>query len=111
MISFEWKDLAWIIGVMTLLGGLLLAFLRFKLAGDFAKAADLVLLNGRIAAMEQRLTQMPSHDDLRLLQTRVGGLETQVAVVGEKVTGLGAIMVRVEHQVNLVSQHLIQEGR
>jgi hypothetical protein len=111
VISFEWKDLAWIVGVATLLGGLLLAFLRFKLAGDFAKAADVAVLTGRIAAMEQSLKQMPSHEDLRALQQRVGGLETQVAVVGEKLTGLGQIMVRVEHQVNLVSQHLIQEGR
>jgi hypothetical protein len=104
-------DLAWIVAVGVALGGLLLAFLRFKLAGDFAKAADLVVLSGRLTAMEQRLTQMPSHDDLRALQGRVGGLETQVAVVGEKLTGLSQIMVRVEHQVNLVSQHLIQEGR
>ncbi len=111
MITFEWKDLAWIVGVMTLLGGLLLAFLRFKLAGDFAKAADVAALTGRLTAMEQRLTQMPSHDDLRAIQHRVGGLEREVAVVGEKVSGLNQIMVRVEHQVNLVSQHLIQEGR
>lgn len=111
MITFEWKDLAWIATVTMLLGGLLLAFLRFKLAGDFAKASDVTALSGRLTAMEQRLTQMPSHDDLRALQSRVGGLEREVAVVGEKVSGLGQIMVRVEHQVNLVSQHLIQEGR
>jgi hypothetical protein len=111
VIQFEWKDLAWIVAVGFTLGGLLLAFLRFKLAGDFAKAADVSALNGRLAAMEQRLTQVPSHDDLRALQNRVGGLEREVAVVGEKVSGLGQIMVRVEHQVNLVSQHLIQEGR
>lgn len=111
MISFEWRDLAWIVAVGVAVGGALLAFLRLKLAGDFARAADVAALTGRMAAMEQRLTQMPSHDDLRVLQQRVGGLETQVAVVGEKLSGLGQIMVRVEHQVNLVSQHLIQEGR
>jgi hypothetical protein len=111
VISFEWKDLAWIVAVGVALGGLLLAFLRFKLAGDFAKAADVAALTGRLTAMEQRLTQMPSHDDLRAIQHRVGGLEREVAVVGEKVSGLNQIMVRVEHQVNLVSQHLIQEGR
>jgi hypothetical protein len=111
VISFEWRDLAWMIAVCVAVGGALLAFLRFKLAGDFAKASDVSALNVRLSAMETRLTQMPSHDDLRALQNRVGGLEREVAVVGEKVSGLNQIMVRVEHQVNLVSQHLIQEGR
>ena len=111
MISFEWKDLAWILGILTLLSGALIAFVQWKLGSFFAKAADLAGIAGRVSAMEQRLSQMPSHEDLRALQHRVGGLEREVAVVGEKVSGLGQIMVRVEHQVNLVSQHLIQEGR
>jgi hypothetical protein len=109
--SFEGKDLAWMIGVASLMGGLLLALIRYKLAGDFAAKSDVVALSTRMTAMEQRLTQMPSHDDLRALQQRVGGLETQVAVVGEKVSGVAAIMVRVEHQLGLVSAHLLQEGR
>jgi hypothetical protein len=111
VITFEWKDLAWIAGVVTLLGGMLLAFLRFKLAGDFAKSGDISAINGRITALEQRMQALPSHDDLRALQQRVGGLEVSVSVVGEKVNGLGQIMIRVEHQLTLVSQHLIQEGR
>jgi hypothetical protein len=111
VISFEWKDLAWIVAVGVALGGLLLAFLRFKLAGDFAKAADVAAFNGRLAAMEERLTRMPSHDDLRALQHRVGELERGVAVVGEKVSGLGEIMVRVERQQNLMAEHLLREAR
>ncbi len=111
MIAFEWKDLAWMFAVGAGAATVLIGFVRWKLAADFAKAADVAIINGRLAAMEQRLTQVPSHEDLRALQNRVGGLEREVAVVGEKVSGLGQIMVRVEHQVNLVSQHLIQEGR
>ena len=70
MISFEWKDLAWIAGVTAAVGGLLLAFLRFKLAGDFAARSDVSALAGRMAAMEQRLATMPNHEDLRALQGR-----------------------------------------
>lgn len=111
MISFEWKDLAWIAAVVVAIGTPLLAFLRFKLAGDFARAGDVAALAGKITAIEQRIANMPSHDDIRALQMRIGGVEQGVAVVGTKVEGVEKIMVRVEHQVNLVSQHLIQEGR
>lgn len=111
MISFEWRDLAWILAVATLLGGTLIAFIRWKIGGDFAKAADMTRFEGRLAMLEARLDRMPSHDDLKALQARVGGLEREVAVVGEKVSGIGQIMVRVEHQMHLVSQHLMQEGR
>ncbi|WP_431281645.1 DUF2730 family protein [Humitalea sp. 24SJ18S-53] len=110
MISFEWRDLAWMVAVAVALGGLLLAFLRFKLAGDFAPRADLVLVQGRISIVETRLAQVPSHDDLRGLQARVAGLETGVAVVGEKVNSLGDIMRRVEHQTNLLVTHQINGG-
>lgn len=111
MSDFQAKDLAWMVGTATLLGGLVIGFIRWKLAGDFAAKSDVTALATRMSAMEQRLTQMPSHDDLRALQARVGGLETQVAVVGEKVSGVKDVVVRVEHQLHLVSQHLIQEGR
>lgn len=111
MITFDWKDLAWMATLATVLGGMLVAFVRYRLSGDFAKSGDISAINGRISALEQRMQALPSHDDLRALQQRVGGLEVSVSVVGEKVNGLGQIMVRVEHQMNLISQHLIQEGR
>lgn len=110
MIQFEWKDLAWIAAVLTLMGGLLLAFLRFKLAGDFARATDVTALAGRMNAMEQRLAQMPNHEDLRQLQARVGDVERGVAVVAEKVSGVAEIMKRVEHQTNLLVHHQLREG-
>lgn len=111
MIQFEWKDLAWILGVGALLSGALIAFVQWKLGSFFAKASDLVSLGAKLATLEQRIAQMPSHDDVRQLQQRIGGVEQGVAVVGTKVEGVEKIMVRVEHQVNLVSEHLIREGR
>jgi hypothetical protein len=111
VISFEFKDLAWMLGIGALLGGAAVAFLRWKLAGDFAKTGDLAELRGKLAALEQRVGQMPSHEDIRELQRRIGGVEQSVAVVGTKVEGAEKIMIRVEHQLNLVSEHLIREGR
>ena len=111
MISFEWKDLLWILGLAGLLAGALISFVKFRLSGDFAKSSDIAALTNRLALLEIRLDRAPSHEDLKVLQARVGDLERGVAVVGEKVNGVGDILVRVERQVNLVSQHLIQEGR
>lgn len=110
MIQFEWKDLAWIVGVGALLGGALIAWIRVRLAGDFARAADVATLAARVTAMEQRLSQMPNHEDLRQLQVRVAEVERGVAVVAERVAGLGDIMKRVEHQTNLLVQHQLREG-
>lgn len=110
MIQFEWKDLAWIVGVGALLGGTLIAWIRFRLAGDFARRPDVASLAARVTAMEQRLSQMPNHEDLRAVQARLGEVERNIAVVGEKVSGLGEIMKRVEHQTNLLVQHQMREG-
>lgn len=110
MNTLEWKDTAWILGILSLVGGMLLAFLRFKLAGDFAPRSDMTAMSGRITIMEQRLAAMPSHDDLRGLQARIGGVEREVAVVGEKVNGATELIRGVAHQVGLLVEHQINEG-
>lgn len=110
MISFEYKDMAWIATTAAIIGGILLAFLRFKLAGDFAARSDLQAAVARIGVVEQRLTTMPSHEDLRSLQARVGDLEKAVAVVGERVGGVHEILKRVEHQTQLLVHHQLREG-
>ena len=110
MIQFEWKDLAWILGLVALGGGSLIAWIRFRLAGDFARSADVGSLAARVTAMEQRLAQMPNHEDLRQLQARVGDVERGVAVVAEKVSGVAEMMKRVEHQTNLLVHHQLREG-
>ena len=111
MISFEYKDMAWIATSAVIIGGILLAFLRFKLAGDFAARPDLLATVARLTAVEQRLSTMPSHDDLRLLQSRVGELERAVAVVAERVGGVHEILKRVEHQTGLLVHHQLREGK
>lgn len=109
MIAFEGKDIGWIFGVIALLGGGLIAWIRYRLSGDFARATDVTSLGARVTAMEQRLSQMPNHEDLRQLQVRVAEVERGVAVVAERVAGLGEIMKRVEHQTGLLVQHQLRE--
>lgn len=110
MVSLEWRDMAAIVTTAVIVGGLVLTFLRFKLAGDFAARPDLEKAMARINSVEQRLSTMPSHDDLRVLQNRVGELERAVAVVAERVGGVHEILKRVEHQVSLLVHHQLREG-
>jgi hypothetical protein len=111
VISFEWRDVTGIGATSVIVGGVLLAFLRFKLAGDFAAQHDLLSAVSRLTSVEQRLSTMPSHDDLRLLQSRVGELERAVAVVAERVGGVHEILKRVEHQTGLLVHHQLREGK
>lgn len=110
MIQFEWKDLMPILAVATLLGGIIIAWVKYRLADAFASRSDQTALSGRVTAMEQRVSAMPTHDDLRGLQQRIGGVEREVAVVGEKVNGATQIIQGVSHQVGLLVHHQINEG-
>jgi len=106
--TFEWKDLGWIAGTLTLLGGALIAFVKMRLGGDFARASDVAALSVKVGSLEQSIMQRPSHEDIRSLQNRVAAVETGVAVVGEKVSSVKEITVRVEHQIGLVTRALTQ---
>lgn len=109
MIQFEWKDLAWILGVGGLVSGGLIAFVQWKLGAFFAKASDLVQVAGRVTTIEERMSRMPSHEDLRQVQGRVGDVEKGVAVIDVKVEGLGEIMKRVERQTNLLVDYQLRK--
>ncbi|GGG30882.1 hypothetical protein GCM10010964_18510 [Caldovatus sediminis] len=115
MISQEWKDIASLIGPLIAVGGLLFAWLKLRLAGDFAPAADIAAVReevekarARLAQVEARLTGMPSHDDIARLSARVGEVERGVAVVGEAVRGTGEVVKRVERMVDLLVRHQLQ---
>jgi membrane protein required for beta-lactamase induction len=110
MVSLEWRDLAAIVTTAAIVGGIVLAFLRFKLAGDFAARGDLAKVAQRVDEVEERLAKMPSHNDLSALQGRVNDLDRAVAVVAERVGGVHKILERVEHQTQLLVHHQLQKG-
>jgi tetrahydromethanopterin S-methyltransferase subunit G len=110
MVSLEWRDMAAIVTTAAIVGGIVLAFLRFKLAGDFAARADLAKVMQRVDEVEERLTKMPSHNDLSALQHRVNDLDRAVAVVAERVGGVQQILTRVEHQTGLLVHHQLRKG-
>lgn len=107
MITLEWKDIGAILAAVTLLGGLAIGFLRFKLSGDFAKSGDIARLESRLQLVEARIAAMPSHEDIRSLSIRVAEVERGLGVVGEAVRGTNEVIRRVEHMVDLLVRHHI----
>jgi 2,3-bisphosphoglycerate-independent phosphoglycerate mutase len=110
MVSLEWRDMAAIVTTAAVVGGIVLAFLRFKLQGDFAARGELAKVAQRVDEVEDRLAKMPSHSDLRALQDRVAELDRAVAVVAERVTGVHAILTRIEHQTGLLLHYHLTDG-
>jgi hypothetical protein len=109
--SFELRDLGWIAGVLVIGGGSLIAWIRYRLGEDFARATDVAAANHRLTVLEQRVATMPSYDDMQRLLQRMAGVEQNVAVVGEKVAGVAQIMTRIEHQQQLISEQLLRGSR
>lgn len=57
-------------------------------------------LNLRLATVEERIKHMPTQDEL-------ARIEGDVAEVRAKLGGLEELLRRVEHQTNLIHQHLL----
>jgi hypothetical protein len=110
--ELNWRDIGAMIATSSIVGGAAIAFLRFKLAGDFARASDVQALGARMHAIEAKIGGMPSHDDIRLLTARVADLDRNVAVANAQIGGALELMRRVEHQTSLLLENeLSQNGR
>ncbi|EFH11616.1 DUF2730 family protein [Pseudoroseomonas cervicalis] len=109
-----WPEVAAFCGVITAVGGMIYALLRWKLQGDFvtkADKADIAALGARLDAVENRLAAVPSHDDFRHLAGRVGQVERQVDVVAADVRGITSAMARVERHLDMLVQHHLPKGK
>jgi tetrahydromethanopterin S-methyltransferase subunit G len=106
MPELSWLTLAaGILTAATLAGGLVIAWIRWQLAGDFARTADVSALGVRIGAVEERLKSMPEHDDLEVLNQRLGKVERSVDVVATELRGVRESIARIERDLHLLIRH------
>lgn len=105
--SLTWPDLAAIASVSA--GALCLLFWAFRgrLANDFvAKAAHDEAMERldeamqRLGAIESRLQNVPSHEDFRQIERRIGDVAKDVAVVTAHTQGLKDSSVRIERHLD-----------
>lgn len=105
--DLSWRDLTAIIALAMAVGGIAIAWIRMRLSGDFATLADIGVLNDRLQEVEERIANLPHHDDVRVLSDRVAETEKGVAVVGEQVRTVAAGVTRLERMTELLVQHQI----
>lgn len=118
----SWSDLAsqvgTLVGAATVIGGLVIAWVRYRLSGDFASKADIGALAARMDEIESGLRKVPTHDDVRRLgdrisavEQRIGGVERGVDVVTAEVRGIREGTGRIEHAVLMLTQHELAKQR
>jgi hypothetical protein len=105
--EFSWRDLAAILAAATLMGGIIIGWVRYQLRNDFARASDISGLSDRIERVEAHMRAVPTHDDVRGLSERIGRVESAVAVVGANIDGLRDGMGRIERDLHLLVSHEI----
>ncbi|WP_439596475.1 hypothetical protein [Falsiroseomonas sp.] len=108
---FPWKDIVVALTAASMIGGLIITWVRTQLSPDFAKKADITALGARIEAVEAQMRGVPSHTDMRLLSDRISAVESGVAVVRAEMGGVAAGVQRVESHLRLVHDHLLNHQR
>jgi hypothetical protein len=111
VMEFDWRDIGAIMAASSLIGGAGIAYVRYRLSGDFAKTSDVRDLGVRMQVIEAKIGGMPSHDDMRILTLRVGDLDRNVAVASANIAGALELMHRVEHQTSLLLENELSKQR
>lgn len=102
MADITWRDIGALLTVATIVGGLVIGWVRWRLSGDFASRADIGGIQARIDEIETRVRSLPNHDDLRRISERLGSVERGVDVVATEVRGLRDGISRVEQTATML---------
>lgn len=105
------RDVVAFLAAAGLIGGMVIAWARWQLSGDFAKYADLTALSDRLKAVERKIDLAPTHADLRVIQDRIGGAEQGIAVGNARIQGVQESLGRVERDLTLLLQHQLREPK
>jgi hypothetical protein len=109
--GINWSAVAAIITVATAAAGLVVWLLRARLAGDFASRADVAQLGERMDEIDQRLSRMPTHNDVQQINARLSAVESGFAAIGARVDGVREGVARVERDLGLLIQHELGKGK
>lgn len=105
-----WRDIAAVLTSVTLMSGIVIAWVKYRLAGDFASKGDISDMSRRMEAIEAQMRQAPTHADMAKLSDRLSVVERGVAVGNAELSGIRDGMARIERDLNLLVQHHIKTG-
>lgn len=105
--GLTWKDLVLALGAAVSVGGMFIAWVKTQISPDFAKKSDIEALGTRVKEVERQMQGVPSHGDMARLSERISAVERGVDVVAADIRGVSAGMSRVEADMRLIKDHLL----
>ena len=106
MMAVEWNTASVvamaIVSVGSAISGSAALVIRHTLRATFATVGQVGSLSMRLTDVEKRLEQMPTHQDIAGLGTRLGAVEQGVAVARAEIGGVRDGVSRVEHMMGLL---------
>jgi predicted nucleic acid-binding Zn-ribbon protein len=105
-----WRDVVALLTSATIMSGIVIAWVKYRLAGDFASKSDITDMSRRMEGIETQMRQSPTHADMAKLSERLSTVERGVAVGNAELGGLRDGMARIERDLNLLVQHHIKTG-
>lgn len=99
------RDLVLLLSASGVIGGVVIAWAKWRLSGDFASKADITALGAKIGHLEAKIGAVPSLEDVRRLGDRLSAMENGVATVGAEVRGMRDGISRVERDLHLLLTH------
>jgi hypothetical protein len=82
--------------------GVATRMIRHTLRASFATIGQVNLVVERLDAVERRLEQMPNSQSITGFGVRLGGVEQNIAVARETISGVKEGLARVEHMMGLL---------
>lgn len=110
LLDVGWRDVAALLTSATIMSGIVIAWVKYRLAGDFASKSDIADMSRRMEGVEHQMATMPTRDDLRRVTERVGGLEKEVAVVSAEVRAIRDSASLIQQDVRFLVTHHIKSG-
>lgn len=105
-----WRDVVGLLTSATIMSGIVITWVKYRLAGDFASKSDITDMSRRMEGIEAQMRLAPSHADITKLSERLSTVERGVAVGNAELGGLRDGMARIERDLNLLVQHHIKTG-
>ena len=114
-VVFDWAHLvgvlASICAMMSLGGYIVMVLIRSSLRNDFVDTLRFSEMESAMQSVTNRVGDIPSGLEFRNLSTRMGAVEVHIATVQETSQGNKEALSRIEHNVSLLTQHLLKEKR
>lgn len=105
-----WRDILLVLSTTGLVSSMFIAWVKYQLAGDFARKPDIDDLGRRLKEVEGQMVTMPTQDDMRRIGDRLGSVERDVSVTAEAIRGVRESQGRIEQSLGMLIQHHLKEG-